>query len=171
MFCVFKHLHCVIDAWRSSILYIFYIVPVPNCIYCSILLASSTPSLTPTSPTTSFLQLNNRHLLLHYIFVLEFVYIFDCSRTRAVSTGSTQLLLLLHYYSILGLHITGVNGLHGLAQQRRILQTNNLNQLRLLARSSLDHHLMHARRDGNRFQLIAIFHLRKRKIKDKTNQF
>lgn len=57
--------------------------------------------------------------------------------------------LLFHDNRVLGLHIAGIDGLHGLAQQRGILEAYHLHQLWLLAGSALDHHLVHAGRHGN----------------------
>lgn len=89
-----------------------------------------------------------------FLCIYMYLYIFH-------NCNSPSGCLLFHYNGILGLHVARTDGLHGLAQQRRIFQADNLYQLRLLAGSALYHHLMHARRDGNRFQLIAVLHLDK----------
>lgn len=77
--------------------------------------------------------------------------------------GVDGLELLLHYNCILGLNVAGVDGLHGLAEECGILETDDLDQLGFLAGAALDHHLVHAGRDGNSFQLVAILHLLKGK--------
>jgi len=67
--------------------------------------------------------------------------------------------LLFHDDRVLGLHVAGVDGLHGLAQQGGVLQADHLDQLGLLAGAALDHHLVHSRRHGDGLQLVAVLHL------------